>query len=79
MKKKTPMWKTRAIGTAIYLPFLKCFEMNVGFLTKKCSPNKNHRVEKVKNVVHKILHEVYDTAIPYEHRGVLIWQVRVGF
>ena len=35
-------------------------------------------MQKVKNMVHKIQHGVYDTTGPYKHRAVLIWQVRVS-
>ena len=59
------------------VPVLKCFKINMGCMTKKRGPNKNHRVQKVKNMVHKIQHGVYDTTGPYKHRAVLIWQVRV--
>ena len=60
-----------------FVPVLKCFKINMGCMTKKRGPNKNHRVQKVKNMVHKIQHGVYDTTGPYKHRAVLIWQVRV--
>ena len=59
------------------VPVLKCFKINMGCMTKKRGLNKNHRVQKVKNMVHKIQHGVYDTTGPYKHRAVLIWQVRV--
>ena len=60
-----------------FVPVLKCFKINMGCMTKKRGPNKNHRVQKVKNMVHKIQHGVYDTTGPYKHRAVLIWQVTV--
>ena len=61
-----------------FVPVLKCFKINMGCMTKKRGLNKNHRVQKVKNMVHKIQHGVYDTTGPYKHRAVLIWQVRVS-
>ena len=57
----------------------KALQNQHGVYDKKRDPNKNHRVQKVKNMVHKIQHGVYDTTGPYKHRAVLIWQVRVGY